>query len=251
MLNETYQRWRLRAASEIDQIAEAFFPPLLIQPPDDWDVARQRVAYIGQETLGWIWSAKEAEEYRYFSWEYKDIETLHDFIQYKESVEALIDGYRKFDFASHQRTTYRSPFWNYFRRVKNTIELRGVSTSILFSNVIRCAANADEGFTLWSIPEHDRGLYLKWQEGLLQSELTILNPTLILFVCGPHYDDYLRSEFKDLTFEPVGAFETRQLSKLHSAALTAPAYRTYHPGYLNRSLGFAPLEAAIGDAISL
>jgi hypothetical protein len=35
-LNDIYEQWRLRAASEVAQIAEAFYPPLLIQQPNDW-----------------------------------------------------------------------------------------------------------------------------------------------------------------------------------------------------------------------
>lgn len=254
LLHDIYEQWRLRAASEVTEIAEAFFPPLLVQQPDDWADARHRVAFIGQETLGWTWSASQATQYRYFSWAYEDIESLNDFINYDRGVEALMDGYRIFDFSSHQPVNYRSPFWSYFRQVKRTIEEKGESVSMLFSNIIRCAANSEDGFTLWSISESDRRRYLQWQHGLLQTELAALQPTLILFVTGPYYDEYLRSELNDLTFAPLAVFQPRQLSKLSSTALTAPAYRTYHPGYLNRrpnSLGFAPLKAAVADAIGL
>ena len=163
-----------------------------------------------------------------------------------------MDGYGKFDFSAHQTVNYRSPFWSYFRQVKRRIGGKGESVSILFSNVIRCAANAKDGFTLWSIPEADRNRYLQWQSGLLRTELAELQPTLIFFVTGPYYDDHLRSELSDLTFEQLAGFEPRQFSKLRSVALPAPAYRTYHPGYLNRhtsSLGFAPFKAAVADAI--
>ena len=66
----------------------------------------------------------------------------------------------------------------------------------------------------------------------MEAELGELRPTLIVFLTGPNYDDYLLSEFDEISFEPIGSFEPRVLSKLKSAKLTAPAYRTYHPGYL-------------------
>lgn len=95
----------------------------------------------------------------------------------------------------------------------------------------------------------DRCRYLQWQKGLLQTELDALQPTLIMFVTGPYYDAYLRAEFDGLTFDPLAPFESRLISKLNSPALHAPAYRTYHPGYLNRHAGFEPLAAAVADAI--
>ena len=117
--------------------------------------------------------------------------------------------------------------------------------------MIRCASNLEDGFTLWSGSEADRRTYLQWQKGLLRAELNALQPTLIVFVTGPHYDAYLSDEFDGTSFEALGTYKPRVVAKVTSPALCAPAYRTYHPGYLNRSLGFAPLEAAIADAARL
>lgn len=256
MLSAVYDEWRSRAQSQIAQIADAFHPAVLVQQPGEWIKATHRIAYIGQETLGWCW-IKDDREYPYYTWNYEDIETLRNFIEYDRSVEALMYGYRQFDFSSHQPRNFNSPFWRYFRRLKDALASNsGAATSAISSNVIRCAANSESGFTLWSIPETDRGKYLQWQKGLLQAELAELRPTLIVFVTGPNYDDYLKSEFDLITFESVRHFEPRVLSKLASPLLAAPAYRTYHPGYLNRKFrslglaeGFAPLEAIIADAI--
>ncbi len=252
MLSKIYEQWRSRAASEVGEIAEAFFPPLLLRQPNDWAGALHKVVYVGQETLGWTWSARETTKHSYITRNYEDIETLQDFINYDRGVEALIDGYRQFDFSSHQPINHRSPFWTYFRKIRSAMERNGDSVSILLINIIRCAVISEDGFTLWSLPEADRNRYLQWQKGLLKAELAALQPTLVLFVSGPYYDDFLRSEFDDLAFEPLGGFGPRQLSKLNTAALAAPAYRTYHPGYLNRrsrTLGFSPLEAAMADAV--
>jgi hypothetical protein len=248
MLSSIYQQWRGRGRTEITPIADAFYPPMLVRKPDEWTNATHRVAYIGQETLGWSWTQRDVAEYGY-TWGYEDIETLHKFLEYDRSVEALIDGYGQFNFAARQPLSYRSPFWQYFRRLTASLGKKGDEVSAVFSNVIRCAANSEVGFTLWSISEKDRARYLQWQKGLLQAELTELLPTLIVFLTGPYYDDYLRSEFDEISFEPLGSFEPRVVSKLKSAMLTAPAYRTYHPGYLNRTVGFAPLEAIIADAL--
>jgi hypothetical protein len=246
MQNGTYELWRSRGKAQIADISEEFYPPLLVWEPDNWRNATHRVAYIGQETLGWSWT-RDVTEYGY-TWNYEEIDTLRRFIEYERGVEALIDGYRQFNFAALQPITYRSPFWRYFRQLKTCLGNEN-EVSAIFSNVIRCAANSETGYTLWSIPEKDRARYLQWQKGLLQAELTQLQPTLIVFVTGPHYDVYLRNEFDEITFEPLGSFDPRVVSKLKSPMLGAPAYRTYHPGYLNRSSGFAPLQAVVADAL--
>jgi hypothetical protein len=248
MLSTIYEQWRSRGRTEIAHIADAFYPPLLVRQPDDWLNAMHRVAYIGQETLGWGWTQREVKEYGY-TWGYEEIETLRKFLEYDRGVEALIDGYGQFDFAARHPLSHRSPFWQYFRRLTKSLGNKGDKVSAIFSNVIRCAANSETGFTLWSISEKDRTGYLRWQKGLLKAELTDLRPTLIVFLTGPNYDDYLLSEFDEISFEPLGSFEPRVLSKLKSAMLTAPAYRTYHPGYLNRTVGFTPLETIIADAL--
>jgi hypothetical protein len=108
MLSSIYQQWRGRGRTEITPIADAFFPPLLVRKPDEWTNATHRVAYIGQETLGWSWTQRDVAEYGY-TWGYEDIETLHKFLEYDRSVEALIDGYGQFNFAARQPLSYRSP----------------------------------------------------------------------------------------------------------------------------------------------
>jgi hypothetical protein len=257
MLTAIYEQWRSRAKSEIAQIGDCFHPPVLVQQPPDWVNATHRVAYIGQETLGWRWIKNDPDD-RYYTWEYEDIETLQKFIEYDRSVEALMYGYTQFDFSAHQPKNLNGPFWRYFHKLRETLRNKAGSVSAIASNVIRCAADSESGFTLWSISETDRRTYLRWQKGLLQAELTELRPTLIVFVTGPNYESYLKDEFDQLSYEPVSSFELKVLSKLVSPRLIAPAYRTYHPGYLNRKFrslglacGFAPLEAIIADALKL
>jgi len=249
-LTDIYNQWRQRAETHLDQLAEAFFAPLLVQPPVDWSSADTRIVFVGQETMGWQWTQTQAEEWGYDAWKLAEVASCKDFIDNPASVGALLEGYRQFDFASRQGVNRRSPFWRYFRDCKAAAEEQGGSTCILFSNVIRCAVDAEAGFTLWSLSEADRQRYLAWQRGLLSAELNALQPTLILFVTGPGYDPYLRDEFSELQFDVVAPFPNRTLAKLASPSLPAPAYRTYHPGYLNRKVGFAPLQAAIASSNS-
>ena len=248
MLKEIYERWRRRSVDGLQPIAEMLYPPLLIKEPSDWQESRQRVMYIGQETMGWG-TGDELPQDGASTEEPSGVASLKDFLMEKDSVEQLQHVYQDFDFAKPYPKNYRSPFWRYFWRVKETVETRGGSTSMVFSNVIRCAVKSEEGFTLWSLSDDEVNSYLSWQHGLIKVEIEELKPTLIIFVSGPRYDRYLQTELEDLTMVPVTGFDERALSEMKSPSLAVPTFRTYHPGYLNRSIGFAPLDAAVKAAI--
>lgn len=249
-LHTIYERYRGRDFGD-NALAQSFYSPLLVREPDDWHSATHRIAFIGQETLGWHWTGEQAQE-RGEPWSYSDQNSLHDFFKEDDSIAALMDGYRLFDFAAHNPKNHRSPFWRYFRELKKAVSKDGSSASAVFTNVIRCAADTESGYNLWFAPAEDQRVYLGWQKGLLTAELQALEPTLILFVCGPNYDRYLAEEFEDLTRTPVLNFNERQAAKLQSVILPAPAYRTYHPAYLQRcagsGLGFVPIQSILEDA---
>lgn len=250
-LNELYERYRSAPSQAVRELAPNFFAPLLLSLPDDWVGASHRLAFVGQETLGWQWTREHSGPMGY-ELTHPDVHSLEEFFDLTGSTDALVDGYRQFDFASRQPVTHRSPFWRYFREAKNALMVKGESTSAVFTNVIRCAVDAESGFTLWSMSSDEREAYLSWQHGILLQELRIIQPTLIIFVSGPNYDGYLRRELGDLTFDPVPPATARVAARVSGSALTAPAYRTYHPGYLNRNgklgLGFAPIRSVLEHA---
>ena len=251
MLFDLYETYRLAQTAPLVGIAERFYPPLLVREPEDWSSAKNRIAFVGQETLDWQFNALDAAKWKY-AWGRADYLSLADFFNSDESVRDLMDGYRIFDFASFMPRTHRSPFWRYFREAKEVFVRRGETVSAIFSNVIRCASMTRESYSLWSVDRSTRRAYLDWQKGLLRMELSVLAPTLIIFVSGPYYDVYLAEEFDGLEMIPVGSFGGRALSRLHAPGLGGiPAYRTYHPAYLNRvrELRCAPIEAAIADAV--
>ncbi len=229
---------------------ETFSAPLLIKVPAGWADAEHRIAFVGQETFGWGWQRHRAQTCG-AEWSYADQNALPDFFAKPDSIDALIEAYGQFDFAKHDPISCRSPFWRYFRGLREAAMLNGKTASIIWTNVIRCDAGDQFEHKLWNAPSTDGRAYLNWQNGLLRAELEILKPTMILFVCGPNYDQYLREEFGELRFEPLEEFEERAAAKIVRSALGAPAYRTYHPAYLNRrmrcGLGFAPLQAALDD----
>jgi hypothetical protein len=66
---------------------------------------------------------------------------------------------------------------------------------------------------------------------LLQAEIEITKPSVVVFFTGPSYDHRLASTFPGLSFET----SSRRLSRVFHPLLPRHSYRTYHPNYLRRS----------------
>ena len=146
MLFDLYETYRRAQTSSVFGVADHFYPPLLVKKPEDWSSAKNRIAFVGQETLNWQFNALNAADWKY-TWDREDYFSLADFFNSDESVRDLMDGYRIFDFASFMPITRRSPFWRYFRDVKDVFCERGETASAIFTNVIRCAARHECGYT--------------------------------------------------------------------------------------------------------
>ena len=249
MLEQVYDEYRKAASPELLAVADTFSPPLLVGTSVDWSDALNRVAVVGQESAGWDWSPETTRDLGY-DWHGGAYHSLRDFFVEPEAVRDLQRAYDLFDFAAQEPVAHRSPFWRAFRHIGSRFNQGERSHAMAWTNLIRSASYVTENdFTLWNRSATDSAALLRWQSGLLRRELRALSPTLILFVSGPYYDRYIKEEFPDAQWEALPGHREHAAARLSGASLPAPAYRTYHPGYLNRQpAGFAPLDAAISDA---
>lgn len=75
---------------------------------------------------------------------------------------------------------------------------------------------------------------IEFHEGILKTEIEILQPKTIVFFTGSSYEWYL-NHFLPNTKEIVSGFRHNELCKLYLDDFpNIKAYRTYHPSYLNR-----------------
>lgn len=209
---------------------EGFCPPLLLSVSDNYSKAKVRIVVYGQETLGgWCWSGDELCQYKYPNreWPFVELNTFDDFLGADSTVDALVYGYKLFEFAKYQPLNYRSPFWTAFRQVQNI-----PNSGVTWSNLVR----ADyEGGSVRLAPEETRNSFLIAQAVLLREELKILAPHACIFFTGPTYDPILEGIFPDVNFQQIGNEPVRKLAQLAHPLLPLNSYRTYHPGYLRRS----------------
>ena len=168
--------------------------PLLIEVPDAYHKAKVKLMIVGQQTAGWGHPGED-------------------------SINDLLDHYCVFELGKRKR----SPFWQASASIFNCLNPAGPPRGFLWSNLIKVDVKGQRPH-----PELEE---LICSTGLLQHELSITQPDVVVFFTGPTYDKRLRTTFPGVVCERVNDF----VNHLSHDALPGKAFQSYHPGYLQRS----------------
>ncbi|MES1934409.1 hypothetical protein T35B1_17481 [Salinisphaera shabanensis T35B1] len=219
-MSETRDRKKAELRSLYEENAQSLFSatenfntntngPFLISPNAGYWSAPVRVAFIGQETRGWVSSDK---------------------------VEEQIAGYEGFNLGENYRA---SPFWNVIRKLERRITSENYTSAWLNLNRYDEKKKRPSKALAKTLSEID------W---ILAKELEIIEPHVIIAMTGPSYDDrilkLLGGEKKGVEGLKVG-----QLCELENNTFAANAFRTYHPKYLRLSKLEDIVIAAIGERV--
>ena len=69
---------------------------------------------------------------------------------------------------------------------------------------------------------------------ILEEEIKIIKPDIVLFLTGPNYDYYIKAQLKGVEFKTVENYGIRQFARVEHEALPKNSFRIYHPVYLRR-----------------
>ena len=69
---------------------------------------------------------------------------------------------------------------------------------------------------------------------ILEEEIKIINPDIVLFLTGPNYDNYIKNQLKVVEFKTVENYQIGQFARVEHEALPKNSFRIYRPEYLNR-----------------
>lgn len=69
---------------------------------------------------------------------------------------------------------------------------------------------------------------------ILEEEIKIIKPDIVLFLTGPYYDYYIEKQLKGVEFKTVENYGIRQFARVEHEALPKNSFRIYHPVYLRR-----------------
>lgn len=162
--------------------------------------------------------------------------------EFKNDRTYIKDDYLNF-FCTGNCFKYGGQFWNGFKRFKELLERKYPEKKIEFiwNNVLKTGRNADKNKPSEIILNLEETYF-----NVMQGEIEIIKPDIILFLSGPYYDNELCKRLGDISFNTVGDFSSRQLAKVSFRKNT---YRTYHPNYLWRTGINNYFNAIINDLI--
>ena len=170
--------------------------PTVMDISDAYFNSNVKLMIIGQQTYGWQ----------------------------RGSLETLLKAYRGFNFG---KKYYPTPFWNMTSKI--TTDILGISPySIAWTNLVKC------DYKKMRPPEKIED---EVQEAfpVLQEEISILAPDIVIFFTGPKYDDRLEKSLPGSTFRTIRNYDQRHLARISNPILPIKSIRMYHPGYLRRS----------------
>lgn len=198
-------RWERMATGALDS---SISKPLLMSVPPLYAETRHKLMVVGQETLGW------GEE-----------RTLN--------ARDLMEEYDAWALGKAYQTT---PFWAAARQVANALNGPGGMDGFLWTNLVK--VNGVGGRPASDVEEAVSSL------GLLQKEIEITRPDVVVFFTGPNYDGRLVATFPGVTFEQTSSTESlRCLATVRHRQLPTRSFRTYHPAYLRRRGKWSVLDA--------
>ena len=175
-------------------------PPLLLNPPDDYQGQRIHLFVVGQETATWY----------------------DDLLRGKEgnaAIDTLMHIYKN-DFRLGQ--IHPTPFWQAVRDLERALGIE--KGAILWSNLNKADQNGGR-------PSPALEVALLESFPALRREIAVAQPDAVVFFTGPRYDDLLTSIFSGIRFAASG-FPERVFAKVIHPALPDRSFRTYHPKYL-------------------
>ena len=208
-INDELARRYERALAELPSLPAGVSAPHLIQVPEGYAHASTRLMVVGQQTYGW------GEP------------------PYVGSVELLMAGYASFDLGNGYR---RSPFWVASHKLHRALNPEGPERAFLWSNLVKVDCKGAR-----PAPEIED---MVSRLGLLQMEIELTNPDVVVFFTGPYYDDRLTATFPGVRFVDAG----RHIQRLEHPQLPKRSFRTYHPNYLRRSRNWSVLTELIALA---
>ena len=208
---------QLREKRRLDNTKEQPAYPLLLKiNEENYRNADLRIMIFGQETNSW--------EHEVSS----ELIPMNQSIDFTEqTVNAFMDYYRLFLNNKLTQKGIKSPFWNAHNKIYEN--LTGRKVDIVWNNIYKIGNKLkDHNRPHESIRQMENASF-----DVISNEIEILKPDVLVFFTGPNYEARVNKKFHINETNEISGVPIRELAKI-SIANEILAYRTYHPGYLQR-----------------
>ena len=176
-------------------------PFLMCEPPINFKELENRLLIIGQETNGWSGDL---------------------IVDSVDTIRKNMDLYRAFGYGEK----YNSTFFQYARNIARSVSGQQI---FMWTNLNKFGKASGAGRPCKNVIDNETSHF-----NILIDEIQIVDPTNIVFLTGPNYDDLIIDRIHGSKIEAVGGFTLREFARVFIPTIKAQAYRLYHPGYGNR-----------------
>jgi hypothetical protein len=182
--------------------------PLFLSVSAEFASSPRRFLVVGKQTM--LWPPRSD----FAAWARED------------ALDELFQKYREFAFGADRPG---APFWTAAHLLREAANPLSDRSAMAWTNVIKLDQGGDQPDSEWEA----------WIDkyNLLEREIEVLRPDIVVFFTGPALDERLRGAFQGLSFRE----ESRFVARLSHGALPDQAYRSYHPNWLRRSKNWAEI----------
>ncbi len=192
--------------------------PLLLKVPDNYLNSEMKIMVFGKETNRWYG------------------ETISDF-------NLTIEEYNRYN--NGWLFSKGGPFFkNGISKISQSLEKKmpGKKISIIWNNIIK-VGKMGRGF-----PNSINHITQK-KFNVVRQEIDVLRPDFLIFLSGPSYDQHIRNVIGEFDLVKVNGYRANELVELKFKNISIPAFRTYHPIYLNQKRKTVEYFSTLSDKI--
>ncbi|MFP3040238.1 hypothetical protein LQZ19_00300 [Treponema primitia] len=215
---------------DIPNLVEKATYPLFLHVSDEYLQADIKLMVFGQETNAWNYKKQWGE----------------DKIIYGSSKEIYVEDITNFynDFLTSPPKT---PFWQGTKKIIDMLQtaINPKTVDYIWNNIVKMGKHGMHFPDKWYEP-----VIKPYFNSLILKEIEILKPDFAIFFTGPtsQYESVIGDVFGIPERKGVTGFDRKDLCEVVIPGVTK-AYRTYHPGYLQRNPNMTPNKQQIFEAI--
>lgn len=197
-----------------------------------WDVVRKVCNAIKDEEL-WMVLHLACVPYNYNKMKYKILIVGQENDGWGFQNEAILSMYDTLDFLDSKDYNDMRPFfsfpYNFCKSINNLEDIKdSKKTYFTWANLREFSFNEEPKTSLGKEAQS----IIDNEFNILEEEIKIINPDIVLFLTGPNYDYYIKNQLKGVEFKTVENYHIRQFARVEHKSLPKNSFRIYHPLYL-------------------